>query len=270
MKALTLEAALQTLAAIGYDCVELPVMNDWPADSARFDSSARRRLLDLLATRGLRLTSLMENLPALGSDEQHRANLERLQRAAEMARELEQNGRRPMIETIVGGKAGEFESVKTQLVERLREWSKIVEKAEITLATKAHIGNAAQRPEQLNWLLDQVNSPWLAAAYDYSHFQLQGLDMKATVDALLPRMQFIHVKDAEQADGKRAFLLPGEGTIDYVAMFKHLAQSVYRGDVVVEVSSQVSNRAGYEPIAAARKCYNHLAEAFSRAGLQRG
>src|SRR5581483_11505399 len=32
MKALTLEAALEALATIGYDCVELPVMNEWPAD----------------------------------------------------------------------------------------------------------------------------------------------------------------------------------------------------------------------------------------------
>jgi hypothetical protein len=40
--------------------------------------------------------------------------------------------------------------------------------------------------------------------------------------------------------------------------------------VVVEVSSQVFNRAGYEPLAAASKCYNHLADAFSRAGIKRG
>jgi inosose dehydratase len=270
MRALTVDATLDAIAKIGYDCVELPVMKDWPADSARFDSSARRKLRDQLAERRLRLTSLMENLPALADDEQHRANLDRLQRAAETARELAQNERRPLIETILGGRPGEFEMVKGRLAERLQEWANTVEKAEAILAIKAHVSNATQRPEHLIWLLDQVASPWLVAAYDYSHFQLQELEMKATMDALLPRMRFIHVKDTEHAIGKRGFLLPGEGTIDFTAMSKHLAKSTYRGDVIVEVSSQVFNRAGYEPIAAARKCYNHLAEAFSQAGINRG
>ncbi len=269
MRSLALETALDALAKIGYDCIELPVMSDWPADSSQFDSSARRKLHQQLIDHGLRLTSLMENLPALGDDEQHRANLDRLQRAAEMARELGQSDSQPLIETILGGKPGEFEAVKERLVERLKQWAKIVENAGVTLAIKAHIGNATQRPEQLIWLLNQVASPRLVGAYDYSHFQLQELDMKATMDALLPRSRFIHVKDTEHAQGKRGFLLPGEGTVDYATMFKHLAQSSYRGDVIVEVSSQVSNRAGYEPIAAARKCYNSLSAAFAQAGLNR-
>mgnify|MGYP003462799159 CR=1 FL=1 len=37
---------------------------------------------------GVRLTALMENLPATGDDAQHQANLVRLQRAAKIARAL--------------------------------------------------------------------------------------------------------------------------------------------------------------------------------------
>lgn len=270
MKSLSIAAALKALAEIGYDCVELPVMSEWPADSAQLDAGARRELRGQLAERGIRLTALMENLPALGDDAQQRANLDRLKRAAELARDLAREKSMPLVETILGGKPGEFETVKERLVERLAQYSKVMAEAEVVLANKAHVGNATQHPEQLLWLLDQVASPWLVAAYDYSHFQLQGLDMKESMDALLPRSRFIHVKDTEHALGKRGFLLPGEGTIDYVQMFKLLGQSAYRGDVVVEVSSQVFNRAGYEPLAAASKCYNHLADAFSRAGIKRG
>jgi inosose dehydratase len=270
MKSLPIHSALKALAEIGYDCVELPVMSDWPADSARLDAGARRELREQLAERGIRLTSLMENLPALGDDAQHRANLDRLKRAAEMAHDLARDKSVPLVETIMGGKAGEFDAVKERLVERLTDYSKVMTNAEVTLAVKAHISNATQRPEQLLWLLGQVASPWLVAAYDYSHFQLQELNMKESMDTLLPRSRFIHVKDTEHAQGKRGFLLPGEGTIDYIQLFKLLGQSKYQGDVVVEVSSQVFNRAGYEPLAAASKCYNHLADAFSRAGLKRG
>src|SRR6185369_10810634 len=115
-------------------------------------------------------------------------------------------------------------------------WSKVATEAQVRVAVKAHVGNAIQRPEQLIWLLEQVASPWLQAAYDYSHFQLQDLNLQETVKALLPRSVFIHVKDTEHSQGKRGFLLPGEGTIDYLQMFKHLGQSTYRGDVVIEVS----------------------------------
>jgi len=94
--------------------------------------------------------------------------------------------------------------------------------------------------------------------------------MQETCDVLLPKTAFIHVKDTEHAHGKRGFLLPGEGTIDYAALFTLIAQSTYRGDIIVEVSSQVFNRANYEPLAAASKCYNHLSAAFSSAGIKRG
>jgi len=270
MKSLAPRAAINAVAEIGYDCIELPVMTDWPVDSARFAREARQELREQLAERGLRLTSLMENLPALGDDAQHRANLDRLKLAAELARDLARDGKAPLIETIVGGKAGEFDAVKERLVEQLRDWATIAESANAKLAIKAHISNATQRPEQLLWLLGSVASRSLVAAYDYSHFQLQDLNMKETMDAILPRAAFIHVKDTEHAQGKRGFLLPGEGTIDYVQMFKLLGQSRYQGDVVVEVSGQVFNKPGYDPLAAARKCYNHLSDAFSKAGLKRG
>jgi sugar phosphate isomerase/epimerase len=271
MKSLTIEDALAALAKIGYDCVELPVMPDWPADSARFTREQGARWRDLLSARRLRLSALMDNLPALGDEPTHRANLDRLKRAADMARQLSTTGGEPpLIETIMGGKAGEFDAIKDRLVARLRDWARVVAAAEVKLAVKAHIGNATQTPAQLRWLLDQVASPWLVAAYDYSHFELQNLDMKETVDHLIPRSAFIHVKDTEHAQGKRGFLLPGEGATDYTRLLRLIAGAGYRGDVIVEVSSQVSNKPNYDPLIAARNCYQHVADAFSKAGIRRG
>jgi inosose dehydratase len=273
-KSLSLADALQSIAEAGYDCVEIPVMPDWPADSSRFSPAQRKQLASELAQRRLRLTALMENLPALGDAAQHAAHLERLQRAAQLARELAPaaglpENKPPSIETIVGGRAGDFDQVQNRLIERLREYAAVVAEARVVLAIKAHIGNAIQRPGQLTAVLDAVASPWLKAAYDYSHFELQDLEMRATTDVLLPRAVFIHVKDTERAQSMRGFLLPGEGTTDYVALLKLIGQSNYSGDVVVEVSSQVSSRPDYNPQAAMRKCYNYLAAAFTAAGLPR-
>ncbi len=105
----------------------------------------------------------------------------------------------------------------------------------------------------------QAGSPWIKVTYDFSHFQLQGLALDSTLDAMLPHTRFIHVKDArKKADGKFEFLLPGEGDTDYAALFKKLRESGYQGDVVVEVSAMIWNKPDYDPVAAARKSFATL------------
>ena len=88
-----------------------------------------------------------------------------------------------------------------------------------------------------------------------------------TLDALLPHTAFIHVKDALGDATKVQFALPGEGTIDYADYFRRLKASNWAGSVCVEVSGQVFGKPGYDPIAAAKKCYAALAPAFRAAGL---
>jgi inosose dehydratase len=106
-------------------------------------------------------------------------------------------------------------------------------------------------------------------AYDYSHFQLRGLDLAESIRTLIPHTAFIHVKDARGDASRFQFLLPGEGETDYVKLLRLVAASGYRGDVVVEVSGQIFNKPNYRPLDAARRCYEKLAPAFQSAGIQR-
>jgi inosose dehydratase len=129
------------------------------------------------------------------------------------------------------------------------------------VAIKAHVGGAAHRPEHIVWLMDQARSPRIRAAYDYSHFQLAGLGLAESLQALIGRTAFIHVKDGRGTPDKFEFLLPGEGTIDYKDYFRRLRALPYRGVVVVEVSAQIHRRAGYDAAAAARQSYAALAAA---------
>jgi inosose dehydratase len=211
----------------------------------------------------------MENLPLLADDKAD-ANRERLARAAEIAAAL--SPQKPLVETVLGGRPAEWASVKEKMVERLATWAEVMARAKVVLAIKAHVGNACHLPEQLLWLLKQVDSPWLRAAYDYSHFQLRGLALRETLQSLLPQTAFIHVKDATGDAAKFRFLLPGAGQdrdqTDYEAYIRQLAGSPYRGDVVVEVSGQIHSQADYDPLAAARQCYQRLSHAFAAAGLR--
>lgn len=273
MRSLPLAQALAALAQIGYECTELPVMPDWPGDSRHLNASARAELRRQLQDHGLRLSAIMENLPLAEEGDDQRL-LDRLRRAVEIAVDLNANSRGgtiaapqrgPVVETILGGRPGSFDTIKERLADRLRRWAEVAAAGHVVVAIKAHVSNAIQRPEQLVWLINQVASSWIKATYDYSHFEVQGLDLAATVRELGPHLAFVHVKDGRLVDGRPRFLLPGQGQTDYVRLWQMLVELGYRGDVVVEVSSQISSAAGYDPLAAARQCHQVLASARQRA-----
>ena len=145
--------------------------------------------------------------------------------------------------------------MKTRMIDRLADWARAGQAAETVIAVKSHVSGALHRPEDAKWLVDQVNSPWIRLVYDYSHFQLRNFDLAQSLKMLLSDTVFIHVKDARGTAQSVEFLLPGEGTIDYIAYFQTLKAAAYRGPVVVEVSGQIHGRPGYDPREAARKSY---------------
>lgn len=267
MKTLKLADALRACAKIGYDGIELAVMPGWPAEPKSLNAEARRALRDQLADAGLELAGLMENLAEPADAAAHRVNLDRLKAAAELAHALAPKSP-PVIETILGGRPGQWDQVKDRLAERLRAWAETAAAARVVVAVKPHVGNALHRPDDALWLVRQVKSPHVKLAFDYSHFQLRGLPLEKTVAALAPESVFVHVKDAKGTADKFEFLLPGAGGVDYGAYFRLLKVAGYRGPVVVEVSGQISNRSGYDPLAAARQSYAALAPALAKAGMR--
>ena len=270
MKSLPLDEALKTCAEIGYDGVELCLLDGYPTATAQFGAVDRTKLRESLASLKLRTSGLMENFSLLADDAKHAQNLERIQAAGQLAHDLAPDAL-PPLETVLGGKPAEWDQVKDRMAERLKTWAKAAEEAKSIIAIKAHVMSAVQTPERLLWLWHAVDHPSIQLTYDYSHFQVQGFALDETMAAILPHTRFIHVKDASgTTETKVAFLLPGEGTIDYGAYFKKLQEFGYRGDVVVEVSAMLFNQPGYDPKEAARKSYAALVAGVEKAGLTRG
>lgn len=263
MKSLGLAEAIKACAAIGYDGVELALMPGYSSEPKLLAAADRKELRTRLSDAGLKLQGLMENLAEPAGDAEHTKNLDRLKAAAELGHALSPNAP-PPIETILGGKPADWDKVKDRLAERLGNWAAVAKDAKTTIAVKPHMANALHLPEQAAWLLKQVNSPRLRLAFDYSHFVLRGIELAAAVKLLVPLSAFIHVKDAAGTPEKFEFLLPGERGIDYPAYLKLLREAKYGGPVVVEVSGMISNKAGYDPVAAAMTSYSNIAAAFGR------
>ena len=268
MKSIKLSQALKICADIGYSGVELACLKDWPCDPLLLQPSDRKDLRTELNDLALDLPCLMDNLGLLVADEVHRTNLERLKLVSQLGHDLFPDSP-PIIETVLGGKPDDWMSVKDRMVEKLKDWEKVAAAQKTVIAIKAHAFGALHTSQDAVWLADQINSPWIRLVFDYSHFQRQGLPLQETLAKMISKTVFVHVKDNVTANGKTEFALPGDtGDTDYVQYLKQLRDGGYRGAVVVEVSAQVSGKPGYDPIAAAKKCYRNLQPAFVKAGLR--
>ena len=155
------------------------------------------------------------------------------------------------------------------MVAALRDWERVALSHKTVIAIKAHISGALHTPQDAGWLVQQLESPWIRLVFDYSHFQRQKFDLKESLTAMIRETVFVHIKDNITFDGKTEFALPGDAQdIDYAEYLSLLRNGGYRGAVIVEVSSQVSGKPGYDPIEAAKHCYANIQPAFVKAGLR--
>ncbi len=93
--------------------------------------------------------------------------------------------------------------------------------------------------------------------------------MDEVVRKLAPVSLHTHVKDERGIAPNHAFLIPGEGELDYPRYLKGMQRAGYDGHIVVEVSLMVQSRPDYDPLAAATQSYRVLAAAFDESGIQR-
>lgn len=268
MKTLSTQQALRAIAEIGYDGVEPCLISGWPMDPAKLSSSDRRAIRFLLGETGLAVPALLESLPITGDPAKRASNLERLKLAVDLGNELVPLTP-PVVDTTIGGKSADWEEIKGTMADELHAWARVAEDAKTTVCFKPHVGNAVSSPERAIWLLKEVGSPRIRIIYDYSHFYLEGFSLASSLKQLLPYTSFISVKDAAGTAARPEFLLPGEGKTDYLEYFRLLRELRYSGYVGVEVSVMIQRKPKYQPIPAARLCYERLAPLFTRAGVER-
>lgn len=265
MKSLPIETALKTCADIGYRDVEPALLEGFDTEPTKLSWARRQEVRRLLDSLGLHVPAVMENIRPVVDEKTQHANLEKIARAAELAHAWTATGasRKPVIETVLGGKPEEWKAFRKPLLAGLRIWADAARKSDVVIAIKAHIAGAMHTPEDTVDVVRELNSPHIRAVYDFSHFERQGMDLEKSIRTLLPETVFIHVKDGRgKPGGKFEFLLPGEGETDYVKYFRILRERNYSGSVTVEVSAQIHQKPGYDPAAAARKSYAALYRAY--------
>jgi inosose dehydratase len=262
MKSLPVADALKVCAEIGYRNVELTLMAGYPTEPKLLSLADRRALRESLAQHRLSVSGLMDNLSLVAEDAAHAQNLDRIKAAAELAHALAPD-QPPILESVLGGKSADWDSLKDKMADRARDWARVAAENRLTVCLKPHVHSAVDSPGRLLWLHQQAASPFVKLCYDFSHFEVQGMEIETTLKPLIAETRFIHLKDTAGDTKKVQFLLPGEGRTDYGHYAALLRKYNWSGPVVMEVSAMVFNKPGYDPVAAAKKCFAALAPKFA-------
>lgn len=262
------ERALRAIAAAGYDSAELCLLPGWPTEARLLQDSDRRALRAMCRSLGLSVPSLLEAIPLTGGADARLARMRRLEAAVRLSTDLFPD-QPPTVQTVLGGRTAVWEGFRDEMVRELKAWTALSSQSRVPLAFKPHAGHAVHTPERALWLIDKVGSPWLKIAYDYSHFSLENAPLAESIRQTAGRTAIYAVKDSAGTPEKHEYLLPGDGSTDYIEYFTALRELGGRREVIVEVSSMIFRRPGYQALPTLQTCYRRLAAAIVRAGVAR-
>jgi len=269
MPSLSAEEAIPILARIGFDSIELTVVPGWRDELDSLTPHRRARVRELLAEYGLALPAVAGHRSLAASDPaEHAENWRRLVGAVDLAVELATDQVPPIVDTTVGGKAGQWDDLAGPIVERVGRLCDYAARRGVTIAVEPHVHSLLDTPDRVLDLLAAVGRPNLKVTFDISHFNVQGIPIEESVARLAPVTVFTHVKDERGRAPDYEFLIPGEGEFDYARYLRAMDAAGYRGDIQVEISLMVQRRPGFDPIAAAERSYRVLAAAFQQAGIR--
>ena len=270
MPALPIEMTLDHVARLGFDGIELTVVPGFSTELSKLDSGERRRIRRLLDQHRLALPSLAVHRDLVVEDpEQWAANFAYLRDSIDLAVDMEGTEGKPVINNLVGGKSGEFDRQHARLLERLRQVVDYAAQRDVIVAIEPHVFTILESPTTTKQIIKEIDSSYLRVQFDISHFDVLGYTIEETVPVLAPLAVHTHVKDQRGRAPDHEFLIPGEGSFDYVRYLKAMRKAGYDGFITGEVSVMVQRRPGYDPLAATTMTYQTLARAFDEAGIRR-
>jgi len=136
-----------------------------------------------------------------------------------------------------------------KLTTGMNHLGKIAREEGMKLAFHHHMGTSVQTIEETERFLNDTNSDYVYLLYDSGHFAFSEEDPVAALRKFVSRVGHVHLKDLRKnifeqvkkadssfLDAVRAgvFTVPGDGNIDFPALFTILEEYEYEGWMVVE------------------------------------
>lgn len=273
MPTVPIAEAIKYCAQVGYDSMELAICPGWPTDAALLDRRGRREVQQLFVDNGIALAGLTGNTAIMGP-QSWSESFETLKMYLDFAAEIQRPGESLAVSTTAGSTRGADPGLgwrrdREELVERFGEVAGYATSVHALVAIEPHVYSTLRRPEQARWLIEQVGLPSLRVNLDISHGDVQGIPSSVAVGEVADYLVGTEVKDQRGKYPDFEFLVPGEGTFDYVEFLEALKRAGFTGSVSVEVGKVRQAVHGFDPLQAAVAAYAVLSRAFEEAGIDR-
>ncbi len=265
MPEVPVDEVVSYLGGLGFEAVELTTLPGYTTALEELDAAERRRIRRLFDDSGIGLPAVTVHTEMLAHDAAvHAENWARLTASVDLCAEWADGSGWPVLVTTVGGRPEDWDTRREMIVERVSALARFAGERGVTVALEPHVGNALDLPEKALWLMENVTSPYMKLNFDISHFEIIGIPTADSVRMLAPHSVHTHVKDNRGNE----FVIPGEGTFDFVGYLNAMHEAGYTGVVAAEVSMRVQRRPDYDPMSAAALCYETLERAFREAGIR--
>ena len=106
-----------------------------------------------------------------------------------------------------------------------------------------HMGRLGQAPDEVDKIMNEVDSRYVKLELDVAHFLQGGGDPISAIRQYRDQLLFLHLKDVEPVSGGAGyrFVELGKGRVDVPGIFAALEQIKFRGWAVVELDSVPDN-----------------------------
>jgi sugar phosphate isomerase/epimerase len=263
--------AARRIAALGYEGIEImaDVPHAWPAFLLDEQKAAIRQAL---AANRLAISNVNAFMMNAISDPRQRywhpswiepdphyrqVRIDHTRRALDLARELGA----PCITTEPGGPLAPGQPWRDGLrvfLEGLKPVAEHAEQVGVLLLVEPEPGLLIETAEQFEELMRHLDSPAVGLNFDIGHFYCVGDDPAPTVRRLARFIRHVHLEDIA-ATRVHHHLIPGEGAIDFAAVFQALEAIQYQGWITIELYPYVD-----DPDAAARTARERVLAIRSR------
>lgn len=89
-------------------------------------------------------------------------------------------------------------------------------------------------PQELNRMIEKINSPWAVACVDIGHAALTGYEPEDFIRGMNPAfLKALHIQDNDYLEDRH--FLPYTGELNWEAIVKSLKEIGYRGDFTLEI-----------------------------------
>ena len=137
----------------------------------------------------------------------------------------------------------------------------LAEELGISILVEPEPGLMIENTGQFNAMMKDVRSKAIGINFDIGHFYCANEDPLMAFETLFEWVGHVHIEDIP-ASRVHQHLIPGQGVLDFEAIFKRMVSLGYSGDISLELYPYVDM-----PVEAGRQSLVHLQPIFKKTGL---